>query len=157
MPGVLQVLILRVVDEHLEGTLICDCFCDLEKLLKLWCALELVRWVLLYLGDVTFLCLYICSWRHIIGMNFVSIFFFSLKMFFLMCFLFIFFEETKPSILLMMVKYPILGVGLSPSSGSLTDGSEWWKHLRSELCLIMLLRGILCLKHGTPLWVKLDK
>lgn len=35
MPGVLQVLILRVVDEHLEGTLICDCFCDLEKLLKL--------------------------------------------------------------------------------------------------------------------------
>lgn len=90
-PGVLQVLILRVVDEHLEGTLICDCFCDLEKLLKLWCALKLVRWVLLYLGDVTFLCLYICSWRHIIGMNFVSIFFFSLKMFFLMCFLFIFF------------------------------------------------------------------
>lgn len=59
-------------------------------------------------------------------MNFVSIFFFSLKMFFLMCFLFIFFffEETKPSVLLMIVKYPILGVGLSPSSGSLTDGLE---------------------------------
>lgn len=35
MLGVLLVLILRVVDEYLEGTLICDRSCGLEKLLKL--------------------------------------------------------------------------------------------------------------------------
>lgn len=35
MPGVLLDLILRVVDEYVEGILVCDCSCDLEKLLKL--------------------------------------------------------------------------------------------------------------------------